>query len=192
MTKCSRSHVIRAAFTICDACCADLGIALIAGQHVGINSDLSRSVSRPPSAIHFRPTSQPQNKTHSESNSETSSIISQPSASARGWGDYKFVDDASSSVAESVVESIPDNEEDFLALGGEFGQGEGDGDWVKVKQRQMHNSGFDDDVLARVKSLSVNRGRGSVSSFRQGNAFTTRQSALTSPWGGTGPTVLRK
>lgn len=51
---CSRSHVVRTAFTICDCVCPDMGIALIPGQHVPANTaetlrQVQTNVSRPPS-----------------------------------------------------------------------------------------------------------------------------------------------
>lgn len=51
---CSRSYVVRTAFTICDCVCPDMGIALIPGQHVPANTaetlrQVQTNVSRPPS-----------------------------------------------------------------------------------------------------------------------------------------------
>ncbi|KAK4886091.1 hypothetical protein RN001_002362 [Aquatica leii] len=101
---CSQSHVIRTVYTICDNCCADVGIELIPGQHVPKKANTN--IPRP----HSRTTS-----CSSVSQTNVGRPVYDHGYLSRAESDYSAVSETS-----TVVDAV-----DFAAVGGfdsEFSQ----------------------------------------------------------------------
>jgi len=114
---CSRSHVIRSAFIVCDNCCGDLEIELIPGQHVPRQAKIA--VSRPPSRA-----------------STSSSYMSTNQKPSHQHQPFLYTP-RDSDLSEMSETSTVVDPKDFAALGGfdsEFSQTDAD-DWVQPKNR---------------------------------------------------------